>query len=67
MSKGKVAEYDCSLGYGRIIDGLTGEALVVYGKSLDSDTGQSLKEGQAVEFEIEYHTAQNRAVYVRIV
>lgn len=67
MSKGKVVEFDSSRGHGRIIDSLTGESLVVYAKSVDSEIGQSLKEGQSVEFEIEYHQGENWAVYVRIV
>ena len=67
MSKGEVTEYDSSLGYGRIMDSLTGESLVVYAKGVDSETGQSLQAGQSVEFETEYHTSQNCAVYVRIV
>jgi len=67
MSKGKVSEYDCGRGYGHITDSLTGESLVVYAKCVDSDTGQFLREGQSVEFQIEYHTSQNWAVYVRIV
>ena len=67
MAKGKVKDYDTNRGYGRIIDSSTGEALTVYANSIDSETGQALKEGQSVEYEIEYHRGENWAVYVRIV
>lgn len=67
MSKGKVFEYDPSRGCGRIIDSLTGESLVVYANSVDTEIRQSMKEGQSVEYEIEYHRGENWAVYVRVV
>lgn len=66
MSKGKVTEYNSNRGCGRILDSVTGESLVVYANSLDSETGQLLTEGQLVEYEIEYHRSENWAVYVRI-
>jgi cold shock CspA family protein len=67
LSKGKVTEFSVKQGCGRIVDSSTGESLVVYANSLDLEKGQELQEGQAVEFQIEYHRSQNWAIYVRIV
>ena len=67
MSKGKVKEYDLTRGCGVIIDFGTGQQLTVYANYIKLGKGESLKEGQEVEYEIENNRHTNWAINVRIV
>jgi len=65
MSKGRVKEYDSDRGYGSIIDSGSGQKLLVYANFIDVKECKMLKEGQEVEYEIEYQRGENWAIHVR--
>lgn len=65
MSKGKVEKYDSSHGCGIIVDSLSGKRLTVYANYIDLKTGETLKEGQEVEYDIENNRPRNWAINVR--
>ena len=65
MSKGKVKEYYPSRRFGSIIDCDSGQELIVYANSVDPKVGETLKEGQDVEYDIEHRRNENSAINVR--
>ena len=65
MSKGKVKTYDPNRGYGVIIDADTGKQLTVYANYIKLLNGETLHEGQPVEFEVENNNHQHWAINVR--
>lgn len=67
MSKGKVKEYSSVRGSGIIIDLETNQELIVYANYVHLKNGESLKEGQEVEFEIENKRGDIWAINVHIV
>jgi len=67
MHKGKIKEYSSNRGYGSVIDSNSGEQFTVFANYTDLKEGQVLKEGQDVEYEIEYQRGGNWAVHVRFV
>lgn len=65
MPKGKVKEYDVDRGCGSITDFETGQQLTVYANYICLQNRNNLKEGQAVEYEIENKRHKNWAINVR--
>lgn len=65
MSKGKVKEYNLSRGCGVICDFSTGQDLVFYANYITLEEGETLKEGQKVEYEIENKRNEKWAVNIR--
>ncbi|MFA5261176.1 MAG: cold shock domain-containing protein [Candidatus Omnitrophota bacterium] len=66
MSKGKVKEYDLNRGCGIVVDFDTGQQLTVYANYTSLQEGESLKEGQEVEYEIKNNRHDLWAVNVRV-
>lgn len=67
MPKGNVKEYNSNRGFGVIIDSERGELLSVYANYISLKKGETLNEGQAVEYDIEKNPRNNCAVNVRII
>jgi cold shock CspA family protein len=66
MLKGKVEKYDISRGCGIIVDCSTGEQLTVYANYINLNKGETLKEGQEVEYDKESTSHRNWAVNVKL-
>ncbi len=67
MPKGKVKKFNSDQGYGIIIDSRQGQQLAFYANYVNLKEGEVLKEGQAVEYEIENKRKENWAINVRLV
>jgi cold shock CspA family protein len=67
MSKGTVKEYKSNRGYGTIIDGESLQKLTVYANYLDLKEGETLAEGQVVEYKIHNSRQGHWAINVRII
>jgi cold shock CspA family protein len=65
MATGRVTGYFPQRGFGNIVDSLTGHKLIVYANYLQLLSGDVLKEGQEVEYDIEKKSRESWAVNVK--